>query len=114
MLVTLEAGDLAAPHGHAVGLAIPGVCRYALGPQAVLFDLGGGCLRHFSDNPASARIIAKFGFASQGKEMRDCAARGARAHCLTYRLDRAAALDRGPGKPVEVSGAWAQDSGRLD
>jgi RimJ/RimL family protein N-acetyltransferase len=47
---------------------------------------------HFSDNPASARIIAKFGFAPQGREIRDCAARGARAHCLTYRLDRAAAL----------------------
>jgi RimJ/RimL family protein N-acetyltransferase len=47
---------------------------------------------HFSDNPASARIIAKFGFAPQGREMRDCAARGARAHCLTYRLDRAAVL----------------------
>ena len=47
---------------------------------------------HFSDNPASARIIAKFGFAPLGNEMRDCAARGARAHCLTYRLDRAAAL----------------------
>ena len=47
---------------------------------------------HFSDNPASARIIAKFGFAPLGNEMRDCAARGAKAHCLTYRLDRAAAL----------------------
>jgi len=47
---------------------------------------------HFSDNPASARIIAKFGFIPQGKEIRDCAARGARARCLTYRLDRAAAL----------------------
>ena len=47
---------------------------------------------HFSDNPASARIIAKFGFVRQGHEQRDCAARGARAHCLTYRLDRATAL----------------------
>jgi ribosomal-protein-alanine N-acetyltransferase len=47
---------------------------------------------HFSDNPASARIIAKFGFVPQGHEQRDCAARGARAHCLTYRLDRATAL----------------------
>jgi [ribosomal protein S5]-alanine N-acetyltransferase len=47
---------------------------------------------HFSDNPASARIIAKFGFVPQGHEQRDCAARGARAHCLTYRLDRAVAL----------------------
>lgn len=47
---------------------------------------------HFSNNPASARIIAKFGFTPQGKEMRDCAAREERAHCLIYRLDRAAAL----------------------
>jgi ribosomal-protein-alanine N-acetyltransferase len=47
---------------------------------------------HFIDNPASARIIAKFGFVPQGKRVRDCAARGVRAHCLTYRLDRAAAL----------------------
>ena len=47
---------------------------------------------HFTDNPASARIIAKFGFAPAGKEMRDCAARGAKAHCITYRLDRTAAL----------------------
>jgi [ribosomal protein S5]-alanine N-acetyltransferase len=47
---------------------------------------------HFADNPASARVIAKFGFVPQGKELRSCAARGARAHCLTYRLDRAGAL----------------------
>ena len=47
---------------------------------------------HFADNPASARVIAKFGFTPRGKEVRDCAARGARAHCLTYRLDRAQAL----------------------
>jgi RimJ/RimL family protein N-acetyltransferase len=47
---------------------------------------------HFSDNPASARIIAKFGFTRQGKESRDCAARGAKAHCVIYRLDRATAL----------------------
>jgi RimJ/RimL family protein N-acetyltransferase len=47
---------------------------------------------HFTDNPASARIIAKFGFAPEGQEMRDCAARGAKAHCSTYRLDRETAL----------------------
>jgi RimJ/RimL family protein N-acetyltransferase len=47
---------------------------------------------HFSDNPASARIIAKFGFVPQGQEQRDCAARGAKARCLTYRLGREAAL----------------------
>lgn len=47
---------------------------------------------HFTDNPASARVIAKFGFVPEGKQVRDCAARGARAYCLTYRLDRATAL----------------------
>ena len=59
------------------------------------FETGGFAyltVGHFSDNPASARIIAKFGFAPEGKEMRECAARGARAQCLTYRLDRAVAL----------------------
>ena len=43
---------------------------------------------HFNDNPASARVIAKFGFAPYGKEVRDCAARRAKANCVTYRLDR--------------------------
>lgn len=44
---------------------------------------------HFTDNPASARILRKLGFVAQGEEMRDSAARGAEAHCVTYRLDRA-------------------------
>jgi RimJ/RimL family protein N-acetyltransferase len=59
------------------------------------FEAGGFdylTVGHFSDNPASARIVAKFGFVPRGQEMRDCAARGARAPCVTYRLDRAAAL----------------------
>jgi len=47
---------------------------------------------HFSDNPASARIIAKFGFTPRGKEARDCAARGDKAYCVIYRLDRTTAL----------------------
>jgi [ribosomal protein S5]-alanine N-acetyltransferase len=47
---------------------------------------------HFSDNPASARVIAKTGFERQGEEVRDCAARGAKAYCLTYRLYRERAL----------------------
>jgi ribosomal-protein-alanine N-acetyltransferase len=46
---------------------------------------------HFADNPASARVIRKLGFADHGDEMRDCSARGAATHCLTYRLDRAQA-----------------------
>jgi RimJ/RimL family protein N-acetyltransferase len=47
---------------------------------------------HFSDNPASARVIAKTGFTKAGKELRECAARGEKAYCLIYRLDRATAL----------------------
>jgi RimJ/RimL family protein N-acetyltransferase len=47
---------------------------------------------HFTDNLASARVIAKFGFVPEGREARECAARGSKAYCLTYRLDRAAAL----------------------
>jgi hypothetical protein len=37
-------------------------------------------------------VIAKAGFTSAGKELRDCAARGEKAYCLTYRLDRESAL----------------------
>jgi ribosomal-protein-alanine N-acetyltransferase len=43
---------------------------------------------HFNDNPASGRVIAKLGFARQGQEPRDRAAKGAKAVCFTYRLDR--------------------------
>jgi ribosomal-protein-alanine N-acetyltransferase len=47
---------------------------------------------HFADNPASARVIEKLGFAPEGQERRHCAARGTKAQCRTYRLDRAVAL----------------------
>ena len=47
---------------------------------------------HFADNPASARIIAKLGFTAQGERIRDCVARNDKARCLTYRLERGAAL----------------------
>ena len=43
---------------------------------------------HFRNNPASARVIAKLGFEAYSEELRDCAARGSRARCLTYRLYR--------------------------
>jgi [ribosomal protein S5]-alanine N-acetyltransferase len=46
---------------------------------------------HFSDNPASERVILKLGFVAQGGEVRDCAARGTTTDCVTYRLDRARA-----------------------
>jgi RimJ/RimL family protein N-acetyltransferase len=43
---------------------------------------------HFADNPASARVLRKLGFTAVSEEQRDCTARGAKAPCLTYRLDR--------------------------
>jgi [ribosomal protein S5]-alanine N-acetyltransferase len=48
----------------------------------------------FTDNPASERVLQKLGFTISGSEVRDCAARGARVKCLTYRLDRPAAIAR--------------------
>lgn len=45
---------------------------------------------HFTDNPASARVIEKLGFVSVGGEVRDCEARGAKVPCRNYRLYREA------------------------
>lgn len=50
---------------------------------------------HFKENPASARVIAKLGFKPSGEVLRDCAARGNKARCLTYRLSRERALPAG-------------------
>lgn len=47
---------------------------------------------HFRENPASARVIAKLGFEAAGEILRDCAATGGKAHCVTYRLARDRAL----------------------
>jgi len=47
---------------------------------------------HFRENPASARVIAKLGFERSGELLRDCAATGSKARCLTYRLTRDRAL----------------------
>jgi [ribosomal protein S5]-alanine N-acetyltransferase len=47
---------------------------------------------HFKENPASARVIAKLGFEPSGEVLRECAARGSKARCLTYRLTRERAL----------------------
>jgi ribosomal-protein-alanine N-acetyltransferase len=57
---------------------------------------------HFKENPASARVIAKLGFEPSGEVLRDCAARGAKARCLTYRLtrDRAFAVLRHDLAPI--------------
>jgi ribosomal-protein-alanine N-acetyltransferase len=53
--------------------------------------LGYLTIGHFADNPASARVIAKLGFKQNGGVVRDCAARGTRSRCLTYRLNRVTA-----------------------
>jgi hypothetical protein len=37
-------------------------------------------------------VLKKLGFVVSGSEGRDCAARNARTKCVTYRLDRGAAL----------------------
>jgi RimJ/RimL family protein N-acetyltransferase len=47
---------------------------------------------HFTENPASARVIAKLGFEPTGEILRDCAARGSKAPCATYRITRAQAV----------------------
>jgi RimJ/RimL family protein N-acetyltransferase len=51
---------------------------------------------HFRENPASARVIAKLGFERSGELLRDCAATGGRARCITYRLTRERALAGSP------------------
>jgi [ribosomal protein S5]-alanine N-acetyltransferase len=61
---------------------------YAFAQENFDYLLGG----HFKENPASARVIAKLGFEPSGELLRDCAASGLKARCLTYRLSRDRAL----------------------
>jgi RimJ/RimL family protein N-acetyltransferase len=68
--------------------AVRALVQYAFAHDSFAYLTVG----HFSDNPASARVIAKAGFMRQGKELRECMARGVKAYCLTYRLDRETAL----------------------
>jgi RimJ/RimL family protein N-acetyltransferase len=68
--------------------AVEALIVYAFDTDRFDYLLAG----HFIDNPASERVIRKLGFVAQGGEIRDCAARGTRAHCMTYRLDRDQAL----------------------
>lgn len=64
--------------------AVEALIRHAF-EQPGLDHLTAG---HFEGNAASQQVLAKFGFVPIGSETRDCAARGAKATCLTYRLDR--------------------------
>jgi ribosomal-protein-alanine N-acetyltransferase len=58
---------------------------------------------HFRENPASARVIAKLGFEPSGEVLRDCAARGNKSRCVTYRLTRERALAPVPQERRETS-----------
>jgi len=58
---------------------------------------------HFRENPASARVIAKLGFEPSGEVLRDCAARGNKSRCLTYKLTRERALAPAPQDAPEPS-----------
>jgi [ribosomal protein S5]-alanine N-acetyltransferase len=67
--------------------AVKALIAYAFATDGFAYLTAG----HFIDNPASERVIRKLGFVPMGNEVRDCAARGEKACCLTYRLDRATA-----------------------
>ncbi len=42
---------------------------------------------HFTDNPASGRVLEKLGFSNTGREMRASAARATLVPCATFALD---------------------------
>src|SRR5262245_2634278 len=68
--------------------AVGAVILHALETDGFAYLTAG----HFQNNPASERMIAKFGFTPQGSMGRGRAARGARAGGPTYRPGRAVAL----------------------
>ena len=91
-------GDDHAELGYWIGKPYWG-CGYATEAATALikhaFEVDGLAYLtagHFADNPASARVIEKLGFARVETARRDCAARGDKALCLIYRLDREDAL----------------------
>ncbi len=90
--------ELHAELGYWIGKPYWG-CGYATEAAAALiehgFEVDGLAYLtagHFADNPASARVIEKLGFARAETANRDCAARGDKAACLIYRLDQDRAL----------------------
>jgi RimJ/RimL family protein N-acetyltransferase len=67
------------------GRAMVGIARHALGLRRLVSG-------HFTDNPASGRVLRKLGFRPTGHtEARPCAARGARVPCALFELDLAEA-----------------------
>ena len=61
------------------------------------FDLHLDCIKagHFTDNPASGRVLQKCGFRIAGQSQRFCVARDAEVACEDYVLDRGTAERQG-------------------
>ena len=71
---------------------------------------------HFTDNPASARVLAKLGFEPIGRGRIACAARQCEVEVITYWLDRQRALigDAAAGSEAAgQAGRWRAWLGRL-
>jgi len=65
------------------GRAMLDIARYGLGLRRLVSG-------HFTDNPASGRVLRKLGFIATGRtERRECRARGRRVDCATYTLSLA-------------------------
>jgi len=63
------------------GRAMLAIARHALGLPRLVSG-------HFTDNPASGRVLRKLGFSPVGRtEPRLCTARGARVECALFELD---------------------------
>ncbi|HMG48811.1 MAG TPA: GNAT family N-acetyltransferase [Allosphingosinicella sp.] len=67
------------------GQAMVAIARHALGLKRLVSG-------HFTDNPASGRVLRKLGFTPTGRtEARRCAARGAEVPCALFELELAGA-----------------------
>jgi RimJ/RimL family protein N-acetyltransferase len=83
----IELGYWLTPHAWGRGYATEAAramvdaARYTLGHRRLVAG-------HFTDNPASARVLRKLGFRPTGRiEQRECRARGGTVACATYALE---------------------------
>lgn len=75
------------------GRAMLGIARYGIGLRRLVSG-------HFTDNPASARVLHKLGFAPTGRvERRESRARGYGVPCASYTRDLTAEDER-PAMPL--------------
>lgn len=65
--------------------AVAAVIAHAFEVDRIGMLVGG----HFEDNPASARVLTKLGFARCGEELRESESREGKTRCVLYRLSRA-------------------------